>query len=1196
MMRQKRLTLSILVIILFLSSAPVPILSQTSSIRAADTGWFVIPFPYDEHITQSILFDSSNGWAFNANSGQVYQLQDSLWEIVPTLKQYKYLELFGFSIDNIWFCCFDKKNYRYFLRHFNGQSWQNIYTPNADRVRGLEYLAPDNIWGVCAWGEIIHFDGQKWELVPCPVFTHLNCISMASDSCGWIGGEYRGKGLLLHWNGSKWTLSGNVVNYEIINILMVNSSIGWVFVNNDSIAIKLDKNSWHYVTFSSLVRDTVAAVWKNIINPIFIYQHKAAVHDKNLSNITLPNGTREALYSLPQNKHSKIYTFYADGSLKFIKSKPYQMTSNSAYKFSSSETGYQYEYGVAFGDFDSDGDDDIYVINAAEGNRLRLFGGNSRIKSAKPNLFVEAADRMNLLGIARTSDGNFVYDMGVTLADIDNDGDRDVYITSLYDNNMLYENINNINFREIAEQAGAAGSKTRSNVGICGDVDKNGDVDLFVTNEDTTNMLFLNNGSGRFREITSKAGLISKRSGKGATFGDIDLDGDLDLIVPYFSRRNRVYRNEGIKSGSGTPFFTDVTNQWLPLCTDSIAKSTSACLADFDNDGDLDLYITNLVTTNRLYQNDGTGFFSDFTEAAGVKDSSLSNSACFFDADNDGDLDLFVSNRGRNLFFTNSGNGAFSRGNKVMKLEPDVYSTGFACGDPDGDGDIDCYLANDDHSSIHYKNLVNNKNFLKIKLIGTVSNYDAIGAKVFLYEAGHLDDKNYLLGLREVNGGSGYGCMNSTTIHFGANYEKRYDLKIIFSGGIKVTKTNIQPGQILLIEEQAGWSKFISVNRRTILRKLKTPKNQLEFVKFLGLLTIFILTGLIVTKKQWVKISSIAYLFPMPVFIYLFFTYITSGNNFWLSHAFPVLAAILLFITTIVIFKRQAIHRLREHLAEELLLKCKAFDHGSWATSYLNRFQLFSTNVSPNLPIPEKAGKQLQETITGFYELVYSEIDNIHQLAVDAAIQINRAAELKRQLLYLSENLNKIKIALAMQQGLSSEIWQNVYRLTDQIKMNIREINFGAARLFSCNVLPVIQKYMATFEKGVNFPVELVNFDKADNEIMVCIRKAELTAIFDNLSQNALHAMAEQQNPQIKITFAKTDQIIAIEFADNGKGIHRKLWHTIFDRNFTTKPEGEGGFGLYYSRRTLEKYGGSIEVKKSSVKKGTTFLIKLRRI
>lgn len=1192
---QRKLIAILLYLPLFILFASRYILAQETPDDKVLSGWSVIHFPYNDDIGgQAIMFDSANGWGLSSTSHQLYRLQDGIWKILPESDRFRYRRLFGFSRGNIWFSIFDRENYRYLLRHFDGNQWQDFYTPNADLVRDLEYHSADNIWGVCEWGEIIHFNGNNWELVPCPVFAHLNCISMAGDSSGWIGGEYRGKGILLRWNGKEWKIAGNVPYGEITNIITVNSLngwafFGWSFFGNDSIIIRLENEQWNYVTFSSLVQDTIKAAWEDVTNPIFIHQKGIIVNNA----IYYGDGRREILYYLSHGDHNSPYLLTADDSLKFVKSELSQTFSSKLFQIDASEMVYREEYGVAFGDFDSDGDDDIYSVNTESGNKLQLFGGNSRIKSKSPDSFIEAADRLNILGMTKTRGGEYVYDMGITLADMDNDGDRDVYITSLYDRNMLYENDDGEKFREIGAESGVAGGKARSNVGIWGDVDNDGDVDLFVTNEDTTNMLFLNNGIGRFREVTQLIGLASIRSGKGATFGDLDLDGDLDLVVPYFSLRNRIYRNEGIHHKTNLPFYKDVTDQWLPPQSDSLAKSTSACLADIDNDGDLDLYITNLIFSNRLYENDGTGHFTDITRLAGVMDSGLSNSSCFFDADNDGDLDLFVTNRGENIFYKNAGNKRFIRDNETFKLEPNYYSTGFACGDPDRDGDIDCYLANYDQNSIYYENFLNDKNFLKIKLIGTSSNRDAIGAKVYLYEAGYFNDNKRLLGMREVNGGYGYGCMNSLVIHFGVQHDKRYDLKIRFPSGIEIFRSNLQPGQLLIIEEQIGWAKFVATGKRTILRYLKTPRNQIEFFKFIGLLSFFITVIMILKSKKWLEIHYPLILILPSLIIYWILIPFAHGRNFWFSHFLPISVSIFSFAMTIIVLKRRTTQSLREHLAEELLLSCKAFDHGSWATSYLNQLQLFSINLPADQPIPLKAGQQLQETIIGFYDLVYKEIDHIHQLALDASLQVNQATELKRQLLFLSENLNNIKIALALKQGLQAEIWQNVYRLTDQIRMNIHEINLGVTKLFSCDALAIIRKTVSTFQNQVYFPISL---NQIDGELWVCIKPTELATILDNLLNNAHQAMYENPNPNIKLKLNKTDQHLFLEFSDNGHGIPKKLWQEIFDQNYTTKSDSNGGFGLYYTRRTLEKYGGSIEVLKSTLHKGTTFLIKLRRV
>ena len=1162
----------------------------------AEFGWYPISFPYDENICQAVIFDSANGWVSTNCGKSLFRLTNGKWYSVPTPAQYRNLKLFGFSHDNIWTACFDKITYRHLLRHFDGQQWHDIHTHSADPIRTLEYLAPNNIWAAGVWGELIHFDGVKWQLVPSPWFGHINWIRMQNDSTGWAGGEYRGKGVLMRWNGTGWKIIKDQINGEISEIIMVNDSTGWIFsdYHNQSL-IRIENYQLLYTNLPSVVKDTIFTDQQFSFNQLLSNPNGITIKNGTIHYVAYEDNNREIFSVFGEKDSFQVYLMTSDGSINYLKGRTQNLT-NSSFKFVKGEQDFQNEYGVAFGDIDNDNDDDIYVINTSEGNRLKLYGGNSRIKSPYHYQFIDAAYRLNLLATIRAEDANFVYDMGVTLVDMDNDGDRDVYITSLYDKNMLYEQKRFLKFREIAKKAGVDAGQSRSNVGIWGDVDNDGDVDLFVTNEDKTNMLFFNNGVGRFQNLTSAAKLKSQRGGKGATFGDIDLDGDLDLVVPNFGIPNRIYCNEGIHRGTGIVYFKDVTDACLPQYVDTLTKSTSACLTDFDNDGDLDLYITNLVSTNRLYENDGTGYFTDITIAAGLSDSCSSNSACFFDADNDGDLDLFLANRGRNLFFKNIGRKKFLNDNDIFQINREEHSTGIACGDPDNDGDIDCYLANDDKSSFYYKNQINNHNFLKIKLIGTKSNRDAIGAKAFLFEAGHLGEKQYLLGLREINGGYGYGCMNSTVIHYGVLPGKKYDLKICFPSGIELVRNNLESGQIIIVTEQAGLAKAVSKSKRFIMRIYKSTSYQVQLAKFAGLLIALIIGLLIIQFKNWVELRFQILLFFFPVLSYLFLDVPLSGQNFWISHFLPFAVSFFIFGLIIFLSKYRELKITRERLAEELLSACRVFDHGNWATSCLNHLQLYSTNLSADQPITKKSGSQLGETITGFYELVYKQIDNIHHLAQDASIQVNQASELERQLLFLSENLDIIKVAMALNQGVPADILKNVHRLIDQIKMNIREIKFGVSRFFSCDFLEVVNKTTRNFQLYETIPILFPQANLVDDDFMVSIKASELATILEILFQNAKQATMKQHDPQIRLSFRQTDQYFFNEVQDNGNGIPRKLWDKIFDQNYTTKGDGKGGFGLYYSKKTLEKYGGSIEVLKSGKNKGTTFLVKLRRM
>jgi len=1183
-------------LVFVLSLAPSLFSAQTDLADSSDLGWQPLSFPFEDNIALAALLDSANGWILGNESRQLYRLQDGNWQVVLPPANVQYWMLVGYFADGPWFVCYNKHNYRYFLRHEKQGATTDYYTPNADPILQIDYLAPNNIWAVCQWGQIMHFDGNRWELVPCPIFGHVTNIGMANDSCGWAGGKYRDQGFLLHWNGRNWQIKMQLKKDAVPNVALVNDTLGYGFLTDDSWIIKLTLDQCYLLPFASLIQDTVVATWQDVPRPIFVNTN-AIVTSGRIA--TYANRQRDILWFTkpPKKPQAKIYLLTHDGKVIFVRPQSPMMPQIKWQFFDLPMKGTADEYGVAIADIDSDGDEDIYTINTSDKNHLFLYEGNRQITIKVPVewQFVDGAEHLNLLGVARSKEGAVVYDMGATLADMDNDGDRDIYVTSMYEKNVLFENIRNQVFREVAVKAGVSGGIVRSQVGIWGDVDNDGDVDLFVTNEDTTNMLFHNNGFGRFKEITKQAGLISRRGGKSATFGDLDGDGDLDLVVTFFNLPNRVYRNEGIHPQTGLPFFSDLTLQWLPPGADSLAKSTAACLADFDNDGDLDLYICNLVSTNRLYENDGAGCFTDITVAAGLLDSCLTSSACFFDADNDGDLDLFLSNRGPNLFFKNLGNRKFIQDEKTFKLESVCYSNGVACGDPDGDGDLDLYVANNDAESIYYENLLNNKNYLEIKLIGTASNRDAIGAKAFLYEAGRVDQKEYLLGLREVNGGYGYGCMNSTTIHFGVPSDKKYDLKIWFPSGIEIIQTNLSPGQLLTIQEQTGWAKGVASGRREIMRIVKSPIVQLEFFKFIGMTVIFIAVSLILKAKKWIIARTTYYLPIFSLVIYVLFAAIANGHGFWVALLFPMAAAFIFFAGLVWLEKSDLTQVTQERLAEELLVSCKAFDHGSWATSCLNQLQLFSVNLPPNQPINEKVEQQLKETILSYYQLAFKELGRIHQLAQQAAIQVHAASELERLRLLLAANLEKIKVALALKKGVAADLLKNVYRLVEQIKLNVREVNGAVARWFTCDAITSIQRALSAVENKMKLHPTLITDDPPPQELMVCIKPNELAMILDNLLENAQRAMIGQPDPQITLKLRQNDRHLLVEFSDNGCGIPRKLWDEIFEESYTTKSNSKGGFGLYYSRRTLEKYGGSIEVARSSRNRGTTFVIKLRR-
>ncbi len=152
------------------------------------------------------------------------------------------------------------------------------------------------------------------------------------------------------------------------------------------------------------------------------------------------------------------------------------------------------------------------------------------------------------------------YNLGACAGDFDNDGNIDLYVSSLNSKNKLFKNIGDGFFVDYTSIANAGGAEEdRSNSVITADVNNDGSLDIFITNETTTNRLLMNNGAGIFNEITVEAGLKTEHGGTGASFADIDNDGDLDLYVANWSRTNILYKNQLIENGS--IYFIDVSEQ-----------------------------------------------------------------------------------------------------------------------------------------------------------------------------------------------------------------------------------------------------------------------------------------------------------------------------------------------------------------------------------------------------------------------------------------------------------------------------------------------------------------------------------------------------------------------------------------------------------------------------------------------------------
>jgi hypothetical protein len=346
-------------------------------------------------------------------------------------------------------------------------------------------------------------------------------------------------------------------------------------------------------------------------------------------------------------------------------------------------------------------------------------------------------------------------------ADYDNDGDLDLFV-STFGNDFLFRNDSGGNFVRLA--TGPVVTSGGSSRGAAwADYDNDGFVDLFVANEQgQKNFLFHNNGDGTFARVTT--GRIVNDSGysTGCSWADFDNDGDLDLFVSNRGQAGFFYRNDGSLG------FTRITTGAIASAN---GGSHGAAWGDYDNDGNPDLFVANYAQKSFLFHNNGDGTFARITNGPIVNDIGNSWGCAWGDFDNDGWLDLFVCNgstpgaSGNNDFlYHNNGDGTFQKitsGSLVNDAE-----IGDACGwgDFNKDGFLDLFVANfNGQNNRLYRNTGNANHWLMVKCTGRISNRAAIGTRI---QVTATVANRRLVQIREISGGGGY---NSQTLdaHFG---------------------------------------------------------------------------------------------------------------------------------------------------------------------------------------------------------------------------------------------------------------------------------------------------------------------------------------------------------------------------------------------------------------------------------------------
>jgi enediyne biosynthesis protein E4 len=498
--------------------------------------------------------------------------------------------------------------------------------------------------------------------------------------------------------------------------------------------------------------------------------------------------------------------------------------------------------GIAWFDYDGDGNPDLFFVNGSTFEDWRR-GTSPRSQLYRNKGDGTFADASPGSGLDRTGWG-----MGVCAADFDNDGNEDLYVT-YYGGNVLYRNLGSGKFDDVTKRSGTNGHGWGMGCAF-GDLDNDGFLDLYVANYVDVDIeklgepgsalnctyrgiatfcgprgflggrdiLYHNNHDGTFTDVTEQSGIDAGRYfGLGVVMGDYDRDGRLDIYVGNDSTPSALYRN----NGDGT--FTDVGPQSGAAYSAEGQEQAGMGVdfGDYDNDGWLDLVKGNFSDDSKnLYHNNGDGTFTDQTYFAGIGDTSrllTTFGADFLDFDNDGWKDILLANgqtfpqmdryptgityAERNMLFRNLHNGKFEevgrRAGPGLALKK--VSRGLATADYDNDGDVEFAVSNMNATPDLIRHAQKNlSRSILVKLVGTKSNRDGIGAKVRVVAGG-------ITQLDEVRSGGSYLSSNDHRIHFGLGTTAKVDrIEIEWPSGQKDLVENAAAGGILTIVEGRG--------------------------------------------------------------------------------------------------------------------------------------------------------------------------------------------------------------------------------------------------------------------------------------------------------------------------------------------------------------------------------------------------------
>ncbi len=784
----------------------------------------------------------------------------------------------------------------------------------------------------------------------------------------------------------------------------------------------------------------------------------------------------------------------------------------------------------------------------------------------------------------------------VTPADLDGDGHTDLifHFDDLKGNLCFKNDYIRGGFREV--QVGALACEKEHGCGSAvADIDGDTDLDIFMYNGFRKRRIlggvrmFRNEGRFHFTDWTENSYLFSEGS-FGGTFSDLNGDGLADLFVNYKPLHSglRPFVSFGNGEGVFSPSLEAVAD------SDSVHYNSFAA-ADFDNDADIDIYCASNYIMNStrsspsaFFRNEGDGTFTDITDSTGAGYRGKSNVVASGDFNLDGRVDIYLSNGdGSSCLYINQGGNRFSKSDKYTSLFCEDPLTAITAVDFDLDGDLDLVMLTADEGRLLIReNIGKPDNFLEVRLRGSGNNRFGIGGRVYVYEEGYLDDREHLLGYREIFHGAGSKTKTVPVAHFGLGNHTRADLKVVFPprAGERPVEKNIKSvsrGSFITVCEGKSFAgKIFGSSRADYLRD--------SFIYFLFRFPLWVFAILAfsaaVSTGIWIR-DGVGKAKHSPGKVAAAF--LAAALSALLIYRSPVTGvAVILTAAVIIVFWYHIEEMLRGFLTspsrreklEEIL-----FDDLSQAIHTEKKFSFLGDMARSDSSLDRNQVRDDFKSIDGMvsvmrmisasgrdWKSIREQAGRIRDMSgrligrgrEDSASQAERSI-FRHALERLNSMLDDYRMKMRMKYSVDfMEEWES---LTGEYRERLREENI---------------------ELTADFPGDLEGR-------RVHLLPEEFRHIFKNLLDNSIYALRNSAAKKIRVSGSYEADYLVVRWRDTGPGLSGELEDEIFVSPVSSDKPGGMGEGCYQSGRILKRRGGRIRPERGSGASGADFIIKI---